>query len=163
MNGTSAFIVVVVVILLYWLSEISIRWLISWYAERTVNRVLSGIGEGKHLEPVNYKIEIAFDQNGISVRSLKNPAEKIDTIAWSNIQGVTAFKRDLITTDCICLLFALSDETCIELDQGMKGWNEFLEAIPNYLPGCKPLSGWIFVVGSPAFAINPTKIYSRTA
>ena len=31
MNGTSAFIVVVVVILLYWLSEISIRWLISWY------------------------------------------------------------------------------------------------------------------------------------
>jgi hypothetical protein len=66
MNGTSAFIFVVVVILLGLLSEISLRWLISWYAERTVNRLLFGIGEVKPQEPASYKIEIAFDQTGFS-------------------------------------------------------------------------------------------------
>jgi hypothetical protein len=98
------------------------------------------------------------------VRSaLKNSSNKVHAIVSSRIQCLTAFKRDLFTVDCICLLFALNDETGIDWDEDRKGWPDLLEVFPNYLPGCKPLSVWIFDVASPGFATNPTEIYGRTA
>lgn len=161
MNNALWLIVVVAGALLFSFSIIS-RWLTAWSADRTVCQLFRGIGKGKRAEPISFKNEIGFAQTGFLVRSLETPRDQTNLIAWPRIQRVTAFKRDLITTDCICLLFALDDETGIELDEDMKGWAELLEAIPNLLPGCKPLSEWIFDVSSPAFATNPTIIYAKT-
>jgi hypothetical protein len=163
MNWTLISIFVVVSTLFSLLLYINNRWLIPWHAQRTVDKLLKDIKNGKPQKPREYNLEISFDSKGFWVQSLKNPAEMTDKIPWSQITHVTAFKRDLLTTDCVCLLFAMSDEKGIELDEEMKGWTELLEAMPNYLPGCKQMSEWLFSVTSPAFAINATEIYSRAA
>jgi hypothetical protein len=163
MNWTAISIFVVVPALLFSLFYINDRWLIPWYAQRTVNKLLKDIKDGKPQKSREYHLEISFDSTGFSLKSPKDPGKKLDAISWSKIERVTAFKRDLITTDCICLLFALADGRCVELNEEMKGWPELVESMTNCLPGCKPLSDWIFDVASPAFATNLTEVYSRVA
>jgi len=54
-------------------------------------------------------------------------------------------------------------ERVIEVNEEMEGWTEFTAALPARLPGCKAWEDWFFKVMSPAFATNPTEIYSRKA
>jgi hypothetical protein len=131
----------------------------SWLLKREAEKFLLDIEKTK-LKPKIYSFEILFDSTGFTVASLKTPAEKLNRIEWEKIRHVIAFKRDFFNIDCICLLFTLSDETSVELDEDMKGWLELMEAIPNYLSGCKPLDKWFFDVAVPAFATNPIEIYS---
>lgn len=158
MKTTFVLILVAVVFSAELFLYIGMRWLIPWHAQRTVNK----LRDGKPQKPREYHLEISFDSDGFSVKSLKDPGKKLDAISWSKIKRVTAFKRDLLTTDCVCLFFATGDESCIELNEEMKGWLELLDSLPNCLPGCKPLSEWIYRVTLPAFATNMTEIYLRT-
>jgi hypothetical protein len=59
------------------------------------------------------------------------------------------------------LLFAREDETGVVTDEEMEGWMEFTRALPTFLPGCTPWEKWFMEVVSPAFAPNPTEIFSR--
>lgn len=61
-----------------------------------------------------------------------------------------------------CLYLDGTDGIGVELDEEMAGWNRLLDALPVLLPGCKPLSEWLFAVAFPAFAPNPTEIYARS-
>jgi hypothetical protein len=81
--------------------------------------------------------------------------------SWASIRLVTAFKRDLFAVDCICLHFEGTDGIGVELNEEMAGWNRLIDALPLKLPGCKPFAEWFLVVAFPAFAPNPTEIYSR--
>jgi hypothetical protein len=49
----------------------------------------------------------------------------------------------------------------LELHEEMKGWNEFVAALPNALPGCKAHADWWHSVAVPAFATNEQQIYRR--
>jgi hypothetical protein len=79
---------------------------------------------------------------------------------WAEVHRATAFKRDLFTVDCICLLFARLDDTGLELGEEMAGWRSFVAALPLHLPGCH--DDWFSTVAFPAFAPNPTEIYCDT-
>jgi hypothetical protein len=163
MSGKSILLFAAFVVFLFLLLHIINRWLNPWLAKRSVEKILRGIKEGKSQKPRNYDYEILFDSNNISVRSLKNKPVELTPIAWTKILKATAFKRDLFTVDCICLLLETSDKKHLELNEDMKGWLEFTDTMPKHLQGCKPLQDWIFEVAHPAFAPNPTEIFCKKA
>ncbi|HTB83348.1 MAG TPA: hypothetical protein VK742_06815 [Candidatus Sulfotelmatobacter sp.] len=141
------------------------RWLIPWYADRTVENLLRDIKEGKPGISQNttrdYLLELTFDDTGFKLASLKQKEETPIFILWNEIVQATAFKRDLFTVDCICLLIKNRDSKELELNEDMKGWPEFIESLEKFLPKSKPFSEWLFQVASPAFEANPTEIFSK--
>ncbi len=80
---------------------------------------------------------------------------------WASIDAVTVFKADAYTVDCICLLFE-GREPAFTIDETMEGYQEFVQRIPEFLPGAQPFSEWFTAVAFPAFAPNPTVIYRRS-
>jgi hypothetical protein len=112
--------------------------------------------------PADYHYAIAFDSQGFTVTNLRNHKQEAVARSWSNIRLVTAFKRDLFAVDCICLHLDGTDGIGVELDEEMAGWTRLIDALPMKLPGCKPRSEWFSAVAFPAFAPNPTEIYSRS-
>jgi len=94
------------------------------------------------------------------VRSDKRSANTLQ-MAWNDIARVTAFKRDLMTVDCVCMLLADADGHILEVDEEMAGWQELCEALPQRLPGAKPFHEWFMQVAFPAFATNGTDIFRR--
>ena len=130
-------------------------------AQAKVQRLRQNEAAGIPPAPVDYHYAINFDSQGFTVTNLREHEQKPVARPWSSICLVKAFKRDLFTVDCICLYLDGTDGIGVELDEDMAGWNRLLDALPVMLPGCKPLSEWLFAVASPAFAPNPTEIYSR--
>lgn len=116
---------------------------------------------GQPPNPADYHYAIAFDSQGFTVTNLRSPGQEVVAKSWSNIRLVTAFKRDLFAVDCICLRLDGTDGVGVELNEEMAGWNRLVEALPMTLPGCKPHPEWFMAVAFPAFAANPTEIYSR--
>jgi len=110
--------------------------------------------------PADYHYAITFDAQNVTVTDLRSRKSETVSIAWSDVCSATAFKRDLWSVDCICLHFGRADDTGVEVDEDMAGWNRLMNALPTLLPGCTPHSEWFCVVAYPAFAANPTKIYS---
>lgn len=111
--------------------------------------------------PTDYHHAISVDALGFTVTDLRGEKHETVTKRWADVCRGTAFKRDLFAVDCICLHLGLADDTGVELDEEMAGWNRFMEALPIHLPGCKPYSEWYSSVAFPAFSTNMTEIYSR--
>jgi hypothetical protein len=86
--------------------------------------------------------------------------EVVCCVRWSEVKEVFAFKLDLLTTDCICLGFRVSDagDYC-RVDEEMPGYAELVEAMPRALPGCK--EDWWSPVAFPAFATNLTTVWGK--
>jgi len=81
---------------------------------------------------------------------------------WANIVRAEAFKRDLLTTDLICLLLELAGGTAVELHEELDGWQSFVASLPENLPGFPVVERWFLTVAHPAFKTNLTTIYERT-
>ena len=109
------------------------------------------------------KYAISFDTEGFAIRATGQALTPSSEMHWSEVQRVTAFKRDCFVVDCICLVIGARDDTAIEINEEMAGWQELVEALPDYLPGCKPWHLWFSNVAFPAFAANPTEVYERQA
>jgi hypothetical protein len=105
--------------------------------------------------------KITFDSTGFAITPCKAFRTKSILMLWPEVDSAIAFKRDEFVVDCICLLFAREDGTGVEADEEMEGWREFTEVLPTYLLGCRPWEEWFMKVVSPAFAPNPTEIFSR--
>ncbi|HEX6731927.1 MAG TPA: hypothetical protein VF074_18065 [Pyrinomonadaceae bacterium] len=80
-------------------------------------------------------------------------------VAWKDVIRVEAFKRDLYVVDLICLKFLSEDNTTIEIDEEMDGWQSLIENLHEYLPGCQNFSEWFGAVALPAFKTNFRVIY----
>jgi hypothetical protein len=132
-------------------------------ARAKVERLRREEAAGVPPNPADYHYAIAFDSHGFTVTDLRRQKREAVPMSWSDVCRVTAFKRDLFAVDCICLHFGGDDGTGVELNEEMAGWNRLMGALPALLPGCKPHSEWFFAVAFPAFAANPTEIYSRAA
>ena len=138
-----------------------------WYLPRSVSQVV----ERLHFEenagiPPNerdYHYAISFDSSAFTVTNLRDRRQEAVTMSWQDVSQVTAFKRDLFTVDCICLFLARSDDIGVELDEEMASWKSFIEALPQYLPGCKPWSEWFMDVAFPAFETKLTLVYDRAS
>jgi hypothetical protein len=112
--------------------------------------------------PADYRYAITSDSTGLTVRDLRRKGGEVVAVSWPEVIRATVFKRDLFSVDCLCLCFGRVDGTALEIDEEMAGWNSLMEALPQYLPGCKPFSEWFLPVAFPAFAANPTEIFLRS-
>lgn len=104
---------------------------------------------------------IAFDDAGLRAIPVK-PKAKAAAIEWSAVSAVHAFKRDLFTTDLICLCFE-GGRNALEINEEQQGWTELVEALPSRLDGCLRQEEWLGQVMKPAFAANKIQIFPRAA
>jgi hypothetical protein len=147
---------VVFLILIAW------RWMNS--PARSVERYIEQLraGERPHVpERTDWDFEIKLDSTGFAVASLKNGLGSMISINWDSIVEATAFKRDLWTTDRVCIAFHSSDGPGVEVHEEMKGWVELCEALPEHLPGSPQWSDWFMKITTPAFELNPTLLFRR--
>ena len=78
---------------------------------------------------------------------------------WAKVSRVDVFKRDLFTTDLVCMFLQGADQSAVEIHEEMDGWVPFIEALPERLPGCE--KDWFPRVAHPAFATNMETIFLR--
>lgn len=133
----------------------------SAWARRKGERLRREEALGIPPSPRDYEYAIAFDSVGFTVTNLRDAREDSVATQWSAVNRAVAFKRDLGITDCVCLVLMRADAVAVELNEEMAGWNRLVEALPNYLPGCKVDAEWFRVVAFPAFATNETEIFFR--
>ncbi len=134
--------------------------IVPWLAKKWSREALRKIESGE-ITPRHFPITIVWNSKGVSFQKGATE-EKSSVVTWENIVKATAFKRDLFTTDCICLCFETVDTEAIEINEEMNHWSDFIEVLPTFLPSCIPSHTWLWSVASPAFAPNVTEIYSRT-
>ena len=105
--------------------------------------------------------EISWDDSGAKVQwaSVKNETGVL-SFSWQSVLAVDAFKRDLSVVDCICLAFE-TPEGWIEVNEEMKGWDEFLSAVESSLPGFPPRKDWWRTVAIPAFETNHLRLWTE--
>jgi hypothetical protein len=114
----------------------------------------------KRVDTVQSKYAISFDAEGFAIGAAARAPAPHSEMRWSEVQRVTAFKRDCLVVDCICLVIGARDDTLLEIDEEMVGWQEFVMALSEHLPGCKPWHLWFSEVAFPAFATNPTEVFA---
>jgi len=139
------------------------RWVTPWRTRRSAEEIIRDVRSGKPTKPRDYDFDISFDSTGFVVTMLKETSKKPIFMTWTEISRIAAFKRDLFATDCVCMMILRQDDIGIEVNEEMKGWSEFTQALPTYLPGCKSWSDWFIAITIPAFATNETEIFSRHA
>jgi hypothetical protein len=101
---------------------------------------------------------ISLRDGGFLVHPTGQPVEKASVLKWQEITQITAFKRDCFSYDLICLLIG-GALTIVEINEEDAGWDAFLQAAQENLPGLVPTNIWWIEVMQPAFATNPTTIY----
>jgi len=104
---------------------------------------------------------IFLDGTGFTVSEMRPSSAPLLSVAWASVIRVTAFKRDLLTVDCICLAITTEDGTTTEVNEEMMGWEAFTEALPTYLPGSRQWTDCFSQVAFPAFATNETEVFVR--
>lgn len=96
---------------------------------------------------------LTSDRDGFAIH---NRGECLAT-SWEAISGVTAYKRDLLTVDMLCLLLDTSAGV-VEVNEQMDGYPAFETDLQRAL-GIDPM--WKLGVLFPAFATNATPIFAR--
>jgi len=139
-----------------------VRWVLPGITRRWIDKTLQKIQSGKFVRPTKRSnFGISFDAQGFVVSQIRPKSTPQLSIIWSDVLRVTAFKRDWLTVDCICLAINTSDGTTTEVNEEMEGWEAFTEALPTYLPGCLKWADCFSQVAFPAFATNETQIFAR--
>jgi hypothetical protein len=104
---------------------------------------------------------IQFDENGLTLTGWHADGFETKTdLRWNEVNGVVAYKRDCFTVDLICMGFTTLDGA-VELNEEMDGWKALIDAVPSLLPGSTSKEEWWNAVAQPAFAANPTILFSR--
>ncbi|MGI4880228.1 MAG: hypothetical protein ACRYG4_22390 [Janthinobacterium lividum] len=98
-------------------------------------------------------VRLTSDRSGFVVH---NRGERLEA-SWEGISGVTAYKRDLLTVDMLCLLLDTSAGV-VEVNEEMDGYPGFETDLQRAL-GIDPM--WKLGVLFPAFATNATSIFAR--
>jgi hypothetical protein len=152
-------IIIIAGVLIFFLSWLNKRVLTPYWVNKTVKKLLKGKTKFdlRTLENPKY-CSVIGDTNGIRIRGSKGSSFEL---LWNEIEEVHAFKRDMLTTDLICLAFKKSGkEEYYEIREEMAGYHDLLEMISKELPGFN--SGWFREVAFPAFATNHRIIWKRS-
>lgn len=113
-------------------------------------------GDPRALENPKYGI---LSEDGERLRVTKEVGSV--EMLWTNVEEVHAFKRDLYTTDLICLAFKREGTNeYIEIHEEMAGYHDLLQALPGRLPGFR--LDWFCDVAFAAFETNHRTIWKRS-
>ena len=135
------------------------RVLNPFQARRRVEKILKS--KTKHdprvLENPKYG-SIVGNADCLKIRSGKGDSSEL---RWSEVEEVHAFKRDLFSTDLICLAFKKQGkDEYYEIHEEMAGYHDLLEVLPSRLP--KFTFEWFRAVAFPAFEANHQIIWKRS-
>ncbi|MBM3860037.1 MAG: hypothetical protein FJ395_10345 [Verrucomicrobia bacterium] len=105
--------------------------------------------------------EVSTDDTGVRIKwlTIENTTGEAG-FRWDAVTTVRAFKRDYFPVDCICLAFE-TPNGWFEVNEDMKPFGPFLDAVERYLPGFPPQKDWWRQVMHPAFAPNERELWKR--
>ncbi len=158
---TTAMLVLVAIVLMAAIVVFR-RWVST--PQRKIAKLFRQIEAGQMPEmPVrtDFDHEIALLSEGFTIIALKSPSAEIVTVRWDTVVDATAYKRDLWSTDQVCIAFELSDGTFVEAHEEMKGWSDLCSAMPEHLPGAPRWEQWFMNITTPAFEPNITPLFHR--
>ncbi|MEM9366243.1 MAG: hypothetical protein AAGD07_09610 [Planctomycetota bacterium] len=99
-------------------------------------------------------VTITSDDTGFTIKT-----EPAISTRWSCVTEIVAFKRDLLTTDMICLQFQLDDGTCIETDEEMIGYRALIDIVESKF---ELTPDWWSKVAFPSFNTKLSVIWSAS-
>ena len=79
-------------------------------------------------------------------------------VSWRDIQEISAYKIDLLTTDEVRFSLSISSKQDVTVSEEQTGFNEFVTSLVAAFPS---VSGWQTQIVNPAFAPNYTVLYRR--
>jgi hypothetical protein len=106
------------------------------------------------LENAKYGTLLAYDLS----LELKTAKGETATLQWNDVKEIHAFKRDLVTSDLICLTFVPLQGQGLEINEEMAGYFDLQPWLQIKFPEIQ--AGW--VLDSPAFETNHKVIWKRT-
>jgi hypothetical protein len=95
----------------------------------------------------------SYTKNGFEI-TVKNTSHRYP---WTNITCLTAYKKDNMTTDCICMDIFCADGSKYSIDEETPGWYMFVKTTKAQFPQINKL--WDVEITTPAFKTNFTLIY----
>lgn len=98
--------------------------------------------------------KIGLTENGFQV----NTDEEITQFQWSEIEKLTGFKLDRLTTDDICLKIESNSKTSFVTEE-FEGWRIFINKMLMEFP--KIDKNQEEIIAKPAFERKETEIYNR--
>ena len=105
------------------------------------------------------KEEIRATSEGFEVR---RGERELFRVRWDEVREIVTFKRDLITTDCVCLGFRTSDqEVYFEVNEEIAGFVLLTDEMIRRFPSIDP--DWFGSVTQPPFATNWTRLHGEAA
>jgi len=108
------------------------------------------------LEKVEYG---TLTPDEVSLRAKGRKGEAV-TFAWTEVEEIHAFKRDLFATDLICLRFILSGDRAVEINEEMAGYHDLQSLLQRKFPEMQV--NWFADVAFPAFATSHRIIWRKT-
>ena len=132
----------------------------GWTAKRRVRKLMEDQRSGKLKEvnledPKNGVIQI--DERRVEVMRDGKP---VDSVLWTAVSEISAYKRDLFSVDLICVGIKAQDdgrEQCLELHEEMKGFKTFMATLDTLFTFRDP--DWWSKVAFPAFETNLTILW----
>ncbi|WP_435226445.1 SRPBCC family protein [Niabella hirudinis] len=79
--------------------------------------------------------------------------------AWADVETIFAYKKDLVTTDEICLDLFTKKGIRVFINESLPGWDRFLQKLSERLPLIP--EGWEWQVAQPPFETNLTLLFDR--
>lgn len=131
---------------------------------RSVERFIRQIEAGERPDipaQTNYDLDLVLTDDGFEIRALKGQTADIVSVAWERVTEASAYKRDLWSTDQICIAFTMNDDTFIEIHEEMRGFCELCERLPRALPGALAFGSWYQDITVPAFEPCLTRLFTR--
>lgn len=102
---------------------------------------------------------IAFTSEGFELRKAES---LVGGIKWAEIRKIVAFKRDLVTSDIVCLEFhLLGTDQVFEVNDDVGGFWDLVRRLKEVFPSSD--QEWEAAVIRPAFARNARLIFERSA
>jgi hypothetical protein len=96
------------------------------------------------------------DETSLQIKGRKGEAV---TIAWTDVEEIHAFKRDLFTVDLICIEFRLGENRIVEIHEEMVGYHDLQPWLQKKFPEIQ--ANWFTTVAFPAFVTNYTMIWKK--
>jgi len=89
----------------------------------------------------------------------RGSGEQEASLRWDEVTRVRTYKLDLVTVDCICLLFERAGAAPVEVLEEWDGFVELMERMRERFPGIP--ADWYLKVMQPAFERNETILHEH--
>jgi hypothetical protein len=113
------------------------------------------LSDDEFMELYNSKGIFSYNENGFELPI----NESLNSINWNEINKLTAYKIDLLTTDEICLFVEAENGKNFEINESTKGWFQFIQKIKEQFPNISKT--WEIEIANPAFERKETELYNR--